>query len=100
MLIVISRVATGYGQPPSTVYDWTLAPTTSNETSFKLPEEAEARLVIEKFCNKVTRALYTNNTDPVGLPSDVERSALTNFLVQELEELEGKFQSNANPTGK
>lgn len=91
-------VATGYGQPPATVYDWTLAPTTINATNFKLPQEAEARLLIEKFCNKVTKSIYSNENDPVGLTSDAERSILMRILVQDLEDLEAKIQCNGNPT--
>lgn len=91
-------VATGYGQPPSTVYDWTLAPINPIATSFQLPYEAEARLLIERFCNKVTKSIYTNENDPVGLTSDVERSTLTRILIQDLEDLETKIRGHGNPT--
>ncbi len=97
---MFDRVATGYGQPPSTVYDWTLAPVSPNVTSFKLPYEAEARLLIEKFCNKVTKSIYSNENDPVGLTSDLERSILTRILVQDLEDLETKIRSSGSPTCK
>ncbi len=97
---MFDRVATGYGQPPSTVYDWTLAPVSPNATSFKLPYEAEARLLIEKFCNKVTKSIYSNENDPVGLTSDLERSILTRILVQDLEDLETKIRSSGSPTCK
>ena len=94
----IVSVATGYGQPPATVYDWTLAPTSSHAANFKLPYEAEARLLIERFCNKVTKSIYSNENDPVGLTSDVERSILIRFLVQDLENLEAKLECDGNPT--
>ena len=94
----IARVATGYGQPPATVYDWTLAPTSSNATNFKLPYEAEARLLIERFCNKVTKSIYSNENDPVGLTSDAERSILIRFLVQDLENLEAKLKCDGSLT--
>ncbi|KAG7006876.1 hypothetical protein G7Y79_00012g032120 [Physcia stellaris] len=95
---VAQRVATGYGQPPATHYDWTLAPHGLKEGSFKLPEEAEARLLIERFCNKVTQILYSNDSDPVGLPSDIERSNLMRFLATDLQELEATLKSHTNPT--
>lgn len=97
---MLDRVATGYGQPPSTVYDWTLAPVSPNATSFKLPYEAEARLLIERFCNKVTKSIYSNENDPVGLTSDIERSTLTRILVQDLEDLETKIRSRGSPSCK
>ena len=86
------RVATGYGQPPSTFYDWTLAPSGAHEPSFRLADEVYGRLLIETFSNKVTKALYSNRLDPVGLVSDNERSVHTNFLTREYEDLEQKLQ--------
>jgi len=97
---MFDSIATGYGQPPSTVYDWTLAPMSPTATSFKLPYEAEARLLIERFCNKVTKSIYSNENDPVGLTSDPQRSTLTRILVQDLEDLETKIRSRGSPTCK
>lgn len=89
---VAQRVATGYGQPPSTFYDWTLAPSGAHEPSFKLTDDAYGRLLIETFSNKVTKALYSNRLDPVGLVSDSERLVHTTFLAREYEDLEHKLQ--------
>ncbi|KAB8229141.1 hypothetical protein BDV23DRAFT_158988 [Aspergillus alliaceus] len=89
--IVAQRVATGYGQPPSTLYDWTLS-SESSDPNFKLPEGIRARLQIEKFCDKVTRALYTNQRDPVGLCNGQERSTLISFLSRDFEELESQLK--------
>lgn len=93
-LLTADSVATGYGQPPSTVYDWTLNPSGLNESSFRLPPEVERRVIIERFCNKVTQALYSNRLDPVGLVDDSQRSALTTLLARDLEELEQKLGSD------
>ncbi len=89
---MLYRVATGYGQPPPTVYDWTLVPTGAHDPGFKLPSDAENRLLIERFSNKVTQALYRNDFDPVGLVSDEQRSPLIIFLAREYHELEQKLQ--------
>lgn len=88
----LERVATGYGQPPSTFYDWTLAPSGAHEPSFKLPDDVYGRLLIETFSNKVTKALYSNRLDPVGLVSDSERSVHTTFLARDYEDLEQMLQ--------
>ena len=85
-------MATGYGQPPSTFYDWTLAPSGSHEPDFKLTDDVNGRLLIERFSNKVTKALYSNRLDPVGLVSDRERLVHTTFLAREYEDLEQKLQ--------
>lgn len=50
------------------------------------------RLEIEKFCDKVTRALYTNRRDPVGLTSDQERSTMISFLSRDFDELEQQLK--------
>lgn len=86
-------VATGYGQPPSTVYDWTLNPSGLNEPSFRLPPGVERRLLIEIFCNKVTKAIYSNRLDPVGLIDDTQRSVLTTFLARDFEDIVEKLGS-------
>ena len=91
-------VATGYGQPPNTHYDWTLGFHGPNEASYQLPEEAEARLLIERFSNKVTQAIYSNDLDSVGLPSDTERSNLMRLLAGDLQSLESQLRSHTNPT--
>lgn len=90
--IVAQRVSTGYGQPPSTIYDWTLSSNDSLDPNFKLPGDIRSRLEIEEFCDKITRALYTNRRDPVGLTSDRERSTLLSFLSRDFDELEEHFK--------
>lgn len=90
--LIIERVATGYGQPPSTFYDWTLAPSGAHEPSFRLSDDVHRRLLIEMFSSKVTKALYSNRLDPVGLVSDNERSVHTTFLAREYEDLEQRLQ--------
>lgn len=87
------RVSTGYGQPPSTLYDWTLSSNDSSDPNFKLPDDIRSRLEIEEFCDKVTRALYTNRRDPVGLTSDRERGTLLSFLSRDFDELEDVFKA-------
>ncbi|KAL4875963.1 hypothetical protein BJY04DRAFT_200897 [Aspergillus karnatakaensis] len=94
--IVAQRVATGYGQPPCTLYDWTLSSQESMDPNFKLPESIRHRLDIEKFCDKVTKALYTNRRDPVGLCGSQERSTLTSLLSRDLDELETQLKPSSD----
>lgn len=98
--ILFYRVATGYGQPPSTLYDWTLCSAESMDANFKLSGVTKARLEIEKFCDKVNKTLYSSRRDPVGLCSDTERSTLISFLARDFDELEEKLKSenDGNPS--
>jgi hypothetical protein len=92
--LTVSRVATGYGQPSSSHYDWTLVQSNNKEDSFRLPDEMDARLRIEMFSDKVTDTLYNNIDDPVGLASDKDKSALVGGLVKTLEDLEESLKLN------
>jgi hypothetical protein len=92
--VVAQRVATGYGQPSSSLYDWTLQPVNLKDADFKLPGEFDARLRIEMFCDKVTKALYSNERNPVGLANDHEKTMLTQFLAKDLTELEETLTLN------
>jgi hypothetical protein len=91
--VVAQRVATGYGQPPSTLYDWTLGASELMDVNFQLPREIKARLQIEVFVDKVTKALYNNRRNPVGLAEDGERSSLMSFLTRDFEELEDQLKA-------
>ena len=97
-MLTTHRVATGYGQPPPSLYDWTLTPPITNEASFKFHEELDTRLRIERFCNKVTKALYRNPSNPIGLMDDAQRAVLMTFLEKDFEELEQGLRSRL--TGK
>lgn len=96
VLMRCHRVSTGYGQPSSTLYDWTLSSSDSLDPNFKLPEDLRTRLEIEKFCDRITRALYTNRRDPVGLTSDHERSTMISFLSRDFDELEEKLKPQSD----
>lgn len=91
-------VATGYGLPPTTLYDWTLSPPVHSveAKSLRLPDEIVARLRIEKFCNKVTHRLYSNDRDPVGLASEDQRTTMTSFLAKDFEDLEAQLGVNTS----
>ncbi|KAI9826995.1 MAG: hypothetical protein M1819_007089 [Sarea resinae] len=97
--IVAQSVATGFGQPPSAQYDWTVEPVGSHEGSgsYQLPDELAARLQIEKFCDKVTKALYSNHGNSTGLYSDHERSIMSTFLIRDFEELEERIGDILSP---
>lgn len=62
--------------------------------SLRLPDEIEARLRIEKFCDKVTKRLYGNDSDPVGLAGEEQRAIMTSFLARDFKELERQLGSN------
>lgn len=62
------------------------------DASFQLPREIKTRLQIEVFVDKVTKALYNNRRNPVGLAEDGERSSLMSFLTRDFEELEDQLK--------
>ena len=94
--IVAQSVGTGYGQPASTLYDWTLAIRPGDDGPFTLSPELEARLQIERFCDKVSKEMYSNATDPRGVAGDELRAMLTRVYRREYNELQVAILSQQN----
>ena len=86
--IVAQSIGTGYGQPASTLYDWTLAIRPGEDGPFTLSPELEARLQIERFCDKVSKEMYSNASDPRGVAGDELRAMLTRVYKREYNELQ------------
>lgn len=86
--IVAQNIGTGYGQPASTLYDWTLAIRPGEDGPFTLSPELEARLQIERFCDKVSKEMYSNASDPRGVAGDELRAMLTRVYRREYNELQ------------
>ena len=84
---VAQRVATGYGQPPTTFYDWTLEPKGAYPPGFILPKDAQNRLTIERFSSRITQMLYRNDSDMVGLAHEETRIAFTKMCETEYEQI-------------
>ena len=91
--IVAQSIGTGYGQPASTLYDWTLAIRPGDEGHFVLAPELEARLQIERFCDKVSKEMYSNASDPRGVAGDELRAMLTRVYRREYGELSASILS-------
>ncbi|KAI9927990.1 hypothetical protein MW887_002842 [Aspergillus wentii] len=88
--IVAQNVATGYGQPPGTIYDWALEPASLRDADYHLPEDLHTRLRIEKFCDRVTKALYSSKPEPAEFISS-EKLLIVQLLENELKEMEMDF---------
>ena len=84
---VAQRVATGYGQPPTTFYDWTLEPTGAFPPGFILPKDAQNRLTIERFSSRITQVLYRNDADMVGLANEETRITFTKMCETEYDQI-------------
>jgi hypothetical protein len=91
--IVAQTIGTGYGQPASTLYDWTLAVRPGNSGPFTLSPELEARLQIERFCDKVSKEMYSNASDPRGVAGDEHRAMLMRVYRREFNELHASITS-------
>lgn len=90
LLTFPSSVATGYGQPPSTIYDWALEPASLKDADYHLPENLAIRLRIEKFCDRVTKSLYSSKPEPAEFVS-AEKLVIVQILESELKEMELQF---------
>jgi hypothetical protein len=63
------------------------------DPNFKLSADIRPRLEVEKFCDKITKALYSNRRDPVGLTTDQERHTMISFLSRDFDELEEQLKA-------
>lgn len=95
--IVAQTIGTGYGQPASTIYDWTLAVRPGDAGPFALTPELEARLQIERFCDKVSKEMYSNASDPRGVAGDEHRAMLMRVYRREFQELQAAVLSQNLP---
>lgn len=83
-------MATGYGQPPSTIYDWALEPASLKDADYHLSADLNTRLRIEKYCDRVTKALYSSKPEPAEFIS-TEKLVIAQVLESELQEMEVQF---------
>lgn len=83
-------VATGYGQPPSTIYDWALEPASLRDADYRLPDDLATRLRIEKFCDRVTKALYSSKPEP-GEFISADKLVVVQVLESELRDMDVEF---------
>lgn len=95
--IVAQTIGTGYGQPASTLYDWTLAVRPGDSGPLALTPELEARLQIERFCDKVSKEMYSNASDPRGVAGDDHRAMLMRVYRREFGELHASIMSQSLP---
>jgi hypothetical protein len=86
--IVAQSIGTGYGQPASSLYDWTLAVRPGEEGPLSLTPILEARLQIERFCDKVSKEMYSNASDPRGVAGDEHRAMLMRVYRRDFGELQ------------
>ncbi|KAL8392620.1 hypothetical protein RB595_002713 [Gaeumannomyces hyphopodioides] len=93
--IVAQTIGTGYGQPASTLYDWTLAVRPGDSGPFQLSAELEARLQVERFCDKVSKEMYSNASDPRGVAGDEHRAILMRVFRREFSELNANILSRS-----
>lgn len=86
-MLIGNRVSTWHGQPSATIYDWILG-IGMTENGEKLSLEISHRLLIAKFCDRVTKNLYNNPSDLVGLVAETEQPTITAILKTELRNLD------------
>ncbi|KFY65037.1 hypothetical protein V497_01507 [Pseudogymnoascus sp. VKM F-4516 (FW-969)] len=85
--IVMQSVATGYGQPSMTLYDWALSPRLPNRPDYQLGKYLGHRLRIEKLCDRITKALYYDVPPTSGATENSDNIGVIRLLDQELVQL-------------
>ena len=62
--------------------------------ALELPDDIFIQLKIEKFCDKVTRTLFQNPLDPLGVLPEMEQATTMSILRMEYRELEASLSDN------
>lgn len=60
------------------------------DADYRLPGDLAIRLRIEKFCDRVTKALYSSKPEPVEFVS-ADKLVIVQILESELREMEVEF---------
>jgi hypothetical protein len=63
------------------------------DADYRLPDELAIRLRIEKFCDRVTKALYSSKPEPAEFIS-ADKLMVVQILESELNEMEADFGSD------
>lgn len=66
--------------------------------ALNLPEDLLIQLKIEKFCDKVTRTLFQNPLDPLGILPEMEQASTMSVLRMELRELKASLSEKLTGT--
>jgi hypothetical protein len=56
--------------------------------TLELPEDILVQLRIEKFCDRVSKTLYQNPLDPLGVLLETEQASMMSVLREEYRDLE------------
>ena len=80
-------VSTSNGQPSAAIYDWNMG-TGLTDNGERISLETLQRLLISRFCDKVTKSLYTNPSEVVGILPISELPAAATQLETEYHNLE------------
>lgn len=67
------------------------------DADYRLPEDLAIRLRIEKFCDRVTKALYSSKPEPVEFIT-AEKLVIVQILEGELREMEVEFGRDISGT--
>ncbi|KAK4958705.1 hypothetical protein LTR66_013106 [Elasticomyces elasticus] len=92
--VVAQSVSTGYGQPCATHWNWFLY----GRNLHRLAEPFRLRCAIEKFCDKVTRTLYSTQRDTQMTPDEVQRAYTIDLLAREYSDIVEDVHTTATAT--
>lgn len=100
--IVSQAISTGHGQPPKSIYDWTLtslteSPIGSAATSTAIAGDLYWRLQIERYCNRISQKFYNNRTNDIGITEAEQRNAYMSLLEGEYADLQRKIEHLNSP---
>lgn len=77
--------------PNAPISDWIVDRACEIGNEYTLPDSLRFKLMIHKFCDRVTRTMYSNSHDPLGLQPPGDLAALMSAWETGLGSLELEF---------
>lgn len=84
---VLNSVATGYGQPPPSLFDPIYESASSTSSSYSPKQGLAIRLKIERICSRISKSMYFMS-DSTEIGNQPQQASITDLLHDELLQIE------------
>ena len=88
------------GQLPNSPFDWTIDRACEIGNMYTLPDELRFKLVIQRYCHRVTKTMWNISYDPITVHLSDRRSSFTELWGNDIAMLENELDSLDSESGE
>ena len=88
------------GQLPNPPFDWTIDRACEIGNMYTLPDELRFKLVIQRYCHRVTKTMWNISYDPITVHLSDRRSSFTELWGNDIAMLENELDSLDSESGE